>query len=146
MGDHSENRDIYECIFYAKKLGLNFKFQNQKAFVVSYDEEESNASYSLQESKTTPPKDESVSNKIEQWNVYKEQVQDSKIVEYKVQQQSISISKPNSMPTVPTATMVIPGLSSPSAKPTATSVVVVGAEVSIFHRYFRYYFAKLKCF
>jgi len=32
-------RNIYRCVFFEPRLGINFKFQNGKAFVSSYDEE-----------------------------------------------------------------------------------------------------------
>ena len=44
------NRNIYECVFYAQKLGLNFKFQNSKAFVIDYDEDEFDLSKSAHNS------------------------------------------------------------------------------------------------
>jgi hypothetical protein len=33
------SRNIYRCVFFEPRLGLNFKFQNGKAFVSSFDED-----------------------------------------------------------------------------------------------------------
>ena len=38
MEESLSNRKLYEYVFYTKRLGLTFKFQNSKAFVTSYDE------------------------------------------------------------------------------------------------------------
>ena len=130
MGEPFDSRDIYECIFYTKKLGLNFKFQNQRAFVISYDEEEFNASFTVQEPKANSSRPQVPQNigKVEDWNVYKDDPYfPPKETLHTTKKTPISIAKPAS---VPTATMVIPGLNSPTPKPTATSVVVVGTEVS----------------